>query len=498
MRVDASLRILHSGCRNTNFERMEMRKARTLPGMSRRDFLGKSAAAAAAATIVPRHVLGGPGYVAPNDVITMAMIGVGGQGTYDMRQFMQNEAVRIVAVADPVDVADYSETYFRMPRGRLPAVEAVREFYADALEDGTYSGCNDYLDYRDMLEQESDINAVCVSTTDNVHAVASMAAIKLGKHVYTQKPMAHDIYEARALAEAAKEYGVKTQMGNQGHAEEGIRLLEEWFLDDAIGEVREVHCWTNRPINNWPQGVERPTETPPVPDTVDWDLWLGPAPQRPYHPSYIPFFWRGVWDFGTGVMGDMGCHVMDIPITVLKLGHPRTVVASSTPVNDHSAPLASLVQYEFPERDGLPPVTMTWYDGGLQPPRPEEMDADDELPSSGTLFVGSKGKMICADYGGNPRIIPRAKMDVYDQPEPTIPRVSEIHQNFLEGIQNDFQPTSNFSVSGPLTEIVLLTNLAIRAGRNIRLEWDGSNMQVTNVPEANQYVKRDYREGWSL
>jgi predicted dehydrogenase len=466
--------------------------------LSRRAFIGRSATALAGVSIVPRYVLGGPGYIAPSDMINMAMIGVGGQGTFDMRQFMQIEGIRMVAVADPVAVMDYSQTYFRVPAGRLPAKQIVHEFYADAINAGQFKGCNDYVDYREMLEKETDIDAVGVSTTDSVHAVATMAAMKRGKHVYTQKPMAHDIYEARKLAEAARQYGVKTQMGNQGHAEEGIRLIAEWVADGAIGEVREVHCWTNRPIRNWPQGIERPTDTPPVPETVDWDLWLGPAPNRPYHPSYVPFFWRGYWDFGTGVMGDMGCHVMDIPVTVLKLGHPTSVVASSTPVNDETAPLASLVEYEFPAREELPPVKMMWYDGGLQPPRPVELEEGRSLPSSGTIFVGSKGKIMCADYGGEPQLIPQAAMDAYTQPPKTIPRVAEIHRNFIDAIRNDEPATSNFDVSGPLTEIVLLTNLATRAGRNVRLQWDGPNMQVTNVPEANLYVMREYREGWSL
>ena len=482
------------GDTNTNNQETEHR-ARP---MSRRDFIGKTVAATAAATIVPRHVLGGPGFFAPSDMINMAMIGVGGQGSFDMRMFMRDEGVRIIAVADPVQVMDYSQTYFRVPAGRDPVKQTVHEAYADAIAAGDYTELQTYVDYREMLDRETGIDAVCVSTTDSVHAVASMAAIKLGKHVYTQKPMAHDIYEARKLAEAARQYGVKTQMGNQGHAEEGIRLISEWIADGAIGEVAEVHCWTNRPINNWPQGIDRPTETPPVPDTVNWDLWLGPAPERPYHPSYLPFFWRGWWDFGTGVMGDMGCHVMDIPVTALKLGHPTSVVASSTPVNDETAPLACLVEYEFPAREGMPPVKMMWYDGGLQPPRPKELDEGQRLPSSGTMFVGSIGKIICADYGGNPQLIPQAKMEAYTQPPKTIPRVAEIHQNFLDGIRNDELPTSNYDVSGPLTEIVLLTNLAIRAGRNVRLTWDGPNMKVTNVEEANQYVKREYRSGWSL
>ena len=466
--------------------------------LSRREFLGKTAVAAAAFTIVPRHVLGGPGYFAPSETVNMAMIGVGGQGTFDMKQFLQNEGVRMISVADPNTEMDYSKTYFGGVAGRKPAQKIAEEHYAAEKKSGQYKGCTAYVDYDEMLAKETDIDAVGISTTDNVHAVATMAAIKLGKHVYTQKPMAHDIYEVRMLSEAARKYGVKSQMGNQGHAGEGIRLITEWIADGAIGEVSEVHCWTNRPIRNWPQGVDRPKGKARVPRGLDWDKWIGPAPMRPFNPAYLPFVWRGWWDFGTGVMGDMGCHVMDIPVEALKLGHPDSVVASSTPVNNETAPLACLVNYEFPARGSMPPVTMTWYDGGLQPPRPPELEDGRRIPSSGTIFVGSKGKIMCSDYGDNARIIPETKMKAYTLPPKTIPRVSESHLNFVEAIQGDFQATSNFDVAGPLTEIVLLTNLAIRAGRNVRLLWDGPNMKVTNVEDANKYVKREYRKGWSL
>ena len=316
--------------------------------------------------------------------------------------------------------------------------------------------------------------------------------------MYTQKPLAHDIYEARMLTEAARKYGVKSQMGNQGHAGEGIRLMAEWVADGAIGEVREVHSWTNRPIRNWPQGIDRPNGKPQVPRGLDWDKWLGPAPMRPYNPAYLPFVWRGWWDFGTGAIGDMGCHVMDIPVTTLNLGHPTSVIATSTPVNDETAPLASLVIYEFPARDSMPPVTMTWYDGGLQPPRPPELEAGRRMPQSGTILVGTEGKIMCADYGDSARIIPESKMNAYTKPPKTIPRVAGIHQNFVDAVMGGEPATSNFDVSGPFTEVVLLSNLAIRAGRNVRLEWDGPNMKVTNVAEANQYVRREYRKGWSL
>ncbi len=466
--------------------------------MSRGHFLTATAAAAAAFTIVPRHVLGGGGYSPPSENINLAVIGVGGQGIQNMQQLMTREGTRVVAVADPVRRADYSAFYFRGFKGRDPAKELVEKNYADQMKSGSYKGCVIYEDFREMLVQEKDIDAVVVATTDNVHAVATMAAIKAGKHVYTEKPLTHDIYEARVITEAAQKAGVMTQMGNQGHAGEGNRLLVEWVADGAIGEVYEAHCWTNRP--SWPQGerVDRPTEEPRVPRGMDWDLWLGPAPYRPYHPTYAPFNWRGWWDFGTGVMGDMGCHILDTPVWVLNLGHPTSVQASSTPYNDETFPQACFVTYDFPARGKMPPMKLYWYDGGLMPPRPDELEEDRRMPQSGTILVGTEGKIMCADYGNQARLIPEAAMKAYTLPPKTIPRSPGIHQGWLDAIRSGKPASSNFNVSGHLTEIVLLVNLAIRAGRNVKLMWDGPNMKVTNVAEVNQYIRREYREGWSL
>ncbi len=272
----------------------------------------------------------------------------------------------------------------------------------------------------------------------------------------------------------------------------------EWVADGAIGPVREVHTWTDRPGGRWAQGVEQPEDTPQVPRTLDWDLWLGPAPYRPYHPIYAPFNWRGWWDFGTGVMGDMGCHILDTPVWVLNLGHPTSVQASSTPYNDETFPQACFVTYDFPARGKMPPMKLYWYDGGLMPPRPDELEEDRRMPQSGTILVGTEGKIMCADYGNQARLIPEAAMKAYTLPPKTIPRSPGIHQGWLDAIRSGKPASSNFNVSGHLTEIVLLVNLAIRAGRNVKLMWDGPNMKVTNVAEVNQYIRREYREGWSL
>ena len=439
-------------------------------GMSRRHFLATTAAATAAFTIVPRHVLGGPGYTPPSDKLNIAGIGVGGMGRTNL---LGCESENIYALCD-VDRKYAAITFKKYPKAKK------------------------YTDYRKMLEKEKSIDAVIVATPDHTHAVIAMLAMRLGKHAFVQKPLTSTIYEARMLTEAARKYKVASQMGNQGHAGEGNRLMCEWVADGAIGQVREVHCWTDRPGGRWAQGVERPEETPRVPRTLDWDLWLGPAPYRPYHPAYMPFKWRGWWDFGTGSLGDMAAHIMDTPVWVLNLGYPTSVEAISTPVNSETAPLSSIITYQFPARGKLPPVKLTWYDGGLMPRLPDELEEGRRMGDNdgGVLLVGDKGTIMCGCYGKIPRLIPETRMAAYEKPPKTLPRSPGIHEGWIRACKGGQPASSNFDVSGPLTEIMLLGNLALRTGR--RLEWDGPNMKVTNVPEANQYVHREYREGWSL
>jgi predicted dehydrogenase len=465
--------------------------------LSRRRFMKYSAAAGAAAfTVVPRHVLGGAGYVSSNDRVNVAVIGTGGQGLVDARGFLSLPDTQVTAVCDVRRWADYSQFYFRVPAGWEPAKQLVEDFYAQRNNQANYKGCNTYTDFNELLEKETGVDAVVVATTDNVHAVASMAAIKRGKHVYCEKPLTLDIYEARMLTEAARKQGVATQMGNHAHASEYIRLLVEWIQDGAIGDVHQVLCWTNRP--SWPQGIPRPEEEMPVPEGFDWDRWIGPAPYRPYHEIYAPFNWRGWWDFGTGALGDMGCHIMDMPVWALELGHPAAVQASFTPHEPgEAAPLGSIVTFEFPARGSKPPVELVWYDGGLMPPRPKELEPDRQMPSTGSLVIGDKG-VIMAEESGSGRIIPESAMRAYQRPPRTLKRSSGIYSEFIEACRGGDPASSNFEVSGPLTEIVLVGNLAILAGRNVRLEWDGPNMKVTNLPEVNKYVRREYREGWSL
>jgi len=452
------------------------------PSWSRRKFLGAASTAAAGILVVPRHVVGQTAKKkAPSDTLNIACVGVGGMGSGDTRGVRSEN---IVALCDVDD-----ESVARLLR-RDDLEPAERAMYDKAAK---------YRDFRRMLEREKGIDAITVSTPDHNHAVIAMAAIKLGKHVYVQKPLTHTIKEARVLAEAVKGTKIVSQMGNQGHAGEGARLVCEWIADGAIGQVFEVHCWTNRPI--WPQGVNAPAEIPSVPSTLDWDVWLGPAPFRPYHPAYHPFKWRGLWDFGTGALGDMGAHIMDQPFWALDLGSPTSVVASSTPYTKDYAPQAEVVTYEFPAKGSRGPVTMTWWDGGLMPPRPPELEqgrmvGDD---GGGCFFRGDKGLLMCGTYGENPRIVPETKMQEYTRPAKTIPRSKGIREEWIEAIKKGTKSTTDFSYSGPLTEAMLLANVAVRlADKNVKLLWDGAKMEFTNLPEANELLHFNYRPGWSL
>jgi predicted dehydrogenase len=443
--------------------------------MSRRDFMG-AAAGVAAFTVVPRHVLGGVGVTPPSEKLNIAGIGVGGRGAADLQEL---ESQNIVALCD-VDWRSAAGAFRRYP-------DAHR-----------------YKDFREMLDKEDrNIDAVVVATPDHVHAVASMAAITRGKHVYCEKPLTHSVYEARVLAEAAREHKVATQMGNQGQASLETRLLCETVWDGAIGQVREVHVWTDRPLNGinkwyWPQGVDRPKDTPPVPEGVDWDLWLGPAPKRPYHPDYMPFKWRGWWDFGTGALGDIGCHSIDPVFRALKLGHPISVEACCTLVNDETYPVASRVTYEFPARGDLAPVRLHWYDGGMKPPRPEEMEDGRTWDTNGTLLVGDKGKML------GHRLIPESRQREYGKPPEVLERSPGHHQEWINACKGGKPAGSNFpDHAGLLAQVVLLGNIALRPALKekilrTKLLWDGEAFKFTNLPEANQYLQREYREGWTL
>jgi predicted dehydrogenase len=474
--------------------------------ISRREFLGGGAAAIAAFTIVPRHVLGGTNHTPPSEKLNVAGIGVGGMGKSNIDQISRRE----VGNVEGKEVVSFAGE-------NIVALCDVDEDYA-APTFKEYPNAKRYRDYRIMLEKQKDIDAVVIATPDHTHAVIAMAAMQMGKHVYCQKPMTYSVQEARMLTEAARKYKVATQMGNQGHSGDGVRLLCEWIQDGAIGPVQEVHAWTNRPV--WPQGIDRPKDTPPVPPTLDWDLWLGPAPYRPFHPIYLPFSWRGWWDFGTGALGDMACHILDPVFWSLKLKYPVSVEASVVAtrsakegdrwteevVNSETYPRASIVSYRFPARGDMPAVKVTWHDGGLLPEQPDGLEPGRRLQKlgsedSGSIFVGEKGTLVCGCYGESPRLIPEERMKEYQKPPETLPRIpngSDGHeQDWVRACKTGEPACSNFDYSGPLTEMVVMGNLAIRFPGQ-RLDWDGDNMKCTNLPQANEYVRRKYRDGWSL
>ena len=474
---------------------------------SRRDFVKNAALALGGFYIVPRHVLGGPGFTAPSDKLQVAGIGAGGKGESDLWAFYQSGKADIAFLCD-VDDRQAVKSRQRFPKAKY------------------------YKDYREMLEKEhKNIQAVSVSTPDHMHGVQAMAAMQLNKHVYVQKPMAHDIYEARIMTEAAHKYNVVTQMGNQGASGDGVRKLQDWYNAGVIGDVYTIYCYTDRPV--WPQGISWPTSSSPIPAGLNWDLWLGTAPKKDYIDGLLPFNWRGWWDYGTGALGDMACHIMAPAFAVCGLGYP---IAAECSVGTRytapwqklyapdSGPMSSHITLTFQGQNGKPNIKLHWMDGGIQPERPAELGPNEMMGDggNGVIFEGTKGKMMAGTYGVNPQLLPTNLTKTTSVPK-TIDRVKGgeggHYAVWVEACLAGFGSkeakalSSHFDIAGPLTESVLMGNLAIRSydikstnkagratypGRNIQLIWDGPNMKITNFEEANQYVKRTYRDGWSL
>lgn len=486
-----------------------MKKNQIIKTNPRRDFVKNTALIATGLSIVPRHVLGGPGFTAPSDKLVVAGIGVGGKGESDIANFAKSGKADIAYLCD-VDDRRAAGSVARFPKAKY------------------------YKDWRKLLEKESkNFDAVSVSTPDHTHAVAALAAMELGKHVYVQKPLTHDIYEARKLTEAAKKFKVVSQMGNQGASGDGVRTLREWYNADLIGKAHTVYCWTNRPV--WPQGIAWPESKAKVPKELDWELWLGTAPYKDYVNGLVPFNWRGWWDYGTGALGDMGCHLVEAPYRVLDLKYPKDVQCSvgSVYVDEfqrgyfpESCPPSSHVAMTFPKTSKTDSdIVMHWMDGGIQPTRPEELGPNETFGDggNGVLIIGTKGKMMCSTYGENPRLLPTSKTEEANVPQEfeRVPGGADGHYaQWVEAAIAGYgkkELSSPFEIAGPLTETLLIANLAIRGydirnekknedgktsyeypGRNIEMVWDAKNMRVTNLDEANKYVKRDYSNGWSL
>ena len=485
--------------------------------ISRRDFLSVTAATAAGFTILPSNVVSGLGHTPPSSKLNIAGIGVGGMGYRNLKSM---ETENIVALCD----VDWD--------------------YAGRSAFKAWPRAKQYKDYRVMFDQQKDIDAVLLATPDHSHALPAVMAMRSGHHVYVQKPLTHSIYESRVLAETARSYRVATQMGNQGNSGDGIRQICEWIWAGTIGEVTHVDAWTNRPI--WPQGLERPARSMREPRNLDWNLFIGTAPFRPYHETYTPWNWRGWWDFGTGALGDMACHILDAPYQALKLEYPASVQGSSTPFNLESPPNAQFVKYEFPRRDNLPKVAMPdvtihWYDGGMIPPRPDELLPGEMMGDAdgGCIFHGTRGKIMCGTYARDPRLLPTIQMDNFEQPQRTIRRISNAmtgghEQDWIrackESRETRLEASSHFGNSGPLNEMVLVGVLAVRLqSLNRKLIWDGKNMRFTNIgyndelrimtrdrfeivdgnprfnrdytdlsafQMAEEWIRHNYREGW--
>ncbi len=450
-----------------------MKNNKSNSGVSRRDLMG-GAAAAFAFTFVPKHVLGANGGGA-NSKLNIAGIGVGGRGAGDINAVSSEN---IVALCD-VDLKRAGGTIKKHPKARV------------------------YRDFRKMLDkEENNIDAVVIGAPDHIHAPASIRAMRMGKHVYCEKPMAHSVYEARRMTEIAAETGVVTQMGNQGHAGEGLRLYWEYINEGALGTVREVHVWSDRAGTPdrawWPQGVERPKEVHEVPEHLDWNLWLGPARWRPYNNVYVPFNWRGRWDFGCGALGDMAVHNADPAFFALDLAAPTAVEAETSKVYEDTLPKWNIITYEFPAKGKRPAVKMTWYDGSKLPPRPKELEEGRRLGGNGILFVGDKGKLLGPSHAGAPRLIPESRMREYGRPEKKLERSPGHHKEWILACKagKPEMAKSGFWYAGPFTESLLVGNLAVRLGK--RVEWDAESLRSPNCPEADNYISKFYRAGWEI
>jgi predicted dehydrogenase len=521
-------------------------------GISRRKFLQTAAATGAAFTIVPRHVLG-KGFTPPSDLLNIACVGIGGMGRNNMRAVASQN---IVALCDvDWDYAGKSVDRFTtdLERRRNPPASQNSQNRnqgnesRDPVRQGepveVYQRLVDqlpkakrYTDYREMLGQQKDIDAVIIATPDHMHATIASAAMDLGKHVYVQKPLTWSVEEARLLARKAKEKKVATQMGNQGHSGSESRMTVEYIQEGAIGDVKEVHVWTNRPLGYWPQGLPRPGGTAtgadgkplswngpgvekrlaaalgsnyPVPDKLRWDLFLGVAPQVEYHPVYHPFNWRGWVDWGQGALGDMGAHLIDFPFWALELGMPTSVETISTPFNDICFPNATTTYFEFAARGDKPAVKMTWYDGGLLPPRPAEFSdemierngrmvyKDEVNKDGGVMFVGSKGKLMHETYGYKPRLLPQSLHDSYGTPKQRIKRIQTTHEmNWVEAAKGTTEASSPFEYTARLVEVMLLGVVSLRA--RTKIYYDAENMRVTNSTLGNDLLRREYRNGFKL
>ena len=462
--------------------------------ITRRKFVQGASLSAAGFMIVPRHVLGGAEYVAPSDQVTVGIVGAGGKGRKNTEALLGLNDVRVVAVADPSYYWNLQPFYYKSEAGRGLVSHMVEDHYRQQRPDATATVA-EYLDFREMMEKESSLDAIMCSTPDHTHAYVSLLAMRAGKHVYCEKPLTHNIWEAREVQRVARETGLATQMGNAGHSADGMRQTVEYLRAGAIGKVQEVHAWV--PATRWNPGLAGlPEGTSPKPPGFDWDMWIGPREPVPYHEAYTPVKWRDFWRFGCGALGDFGCHDMDAATWAFHLKAPTSVELHPAGYSDENIiPYGEIGYYEFDEQGEQSQLKLTWYSGGVQPERPEQLPAGTDLPSRGTLFVGDKG--IIVNDGGErvPQMYPKSTS--FKAPEPSIPRSNGHFRDWVDAIKGGPAASANFEYGARLTEITLLGVLSLRLGGK-KLEWDYENMKVKGMPEADEFIREPVREGWEL
>jgi predicted dehydrogenase len=462
-------------------------------GPSRRSFLKDATLAAASLTIVPRHVLGGPGQVAPSDKVNVGLVGAGGQGRTNLQPLFAQADAQVIAVADPAEYFDLERFYFKGMAGRKPVRDMIERHYSKVTP---HFKCAEYVDFREMLERETSLDAVLCATPDHLHAHVSVLAMRAGKHVYCEKPLTHNIWEARHVARVAKETGRATQLGNQGHSTNSMRETVEMLQAGAIGAVREVHAWV--PAGRWnPTLTGRPSETPLPPAGLNWDIWLGPREKRPFHPAYFPVTWRDFWAFGGTNIEDFGCHELDSSCWAFDLVAPVSVEFSPAGAMDEDiAPHGCLGEYRFGPRGNQPPLTIKWYDGGLRPSVPDSLLEGKPLIPRGVLFIGDKGALLTGGAGGAPQLLPESKYKGYVKPKPSIPRSKGHHRDWLDACKGGPPASSHFAYGARLTELALLGVVALRLGR--RIEWDSEKMEAKGNADAEPLIREPYRAGWEL
>lgn len=458
---------------------------------TRRQFIRRTSAAALAFSIVPRHVLGGPRFVPPSEKVNLALVGAGGMGRANLQALFQEPDAQVIAVVDPAESYTYTRGY-QGARGRLPAKDEIEKHYAEKTPNFR---CQAYEDFRVMLEKERAVDAVLCATPDHLHAHVSVLAMRAGRHIYCEKPLAHNIWETRYVARVARETGLATQMGNQGHSFEGIRQTIELLWAGAVGTVREIHVWPrsgryNPALTAWPAAPE------PVPAGFNWDLWLGPREPRPYHPAYAPFSWRDFWAFGGGPLGDFGCHDMNASVWAFDLKTPSRVEAVATAsIHEEVTAPGAIIYYDFPASARWPALRLTWYYGGLRPATPAALGRY-PLPARGSLFVGDKGVVVTGDSSSAPRLFPEKLRQEYKKGPVVLPRSKGHHRDWLDACKGGPPAGSNFEWASRLTEIVQLGILALRTGKAI--EWDAAGMQARGVPQAEPFIRQTYRQGWEM